>query len=542
MSTRPLTGAPPGGAAEQYAELTFDRMPSVVPRGLPAEPPPWVRATGGYAYEWIRPLPGSAADPLVDWSAASPAAPPAPSGPGGSRRESGAPLDLRALSGLLALGAGVTCVEFGPQSSWPRHRIAPSARCVFPCSVRVVGRGPGGAEPDVAHYHPEHHQLRGRVPFRHRRWTSVDCVVTAAPGTTGAHYGDYAYRLVCQEAGLLLGSLLLAARTLGLRADAVPWCPDEMDRLLSLDGRCECSMAMVRLSGSVTGVTFPGPDVQGPRVRRPCEPVEDLGALSAAAHREFARTRPRAVSSGAASGTPDASVGGPPAGPPDTAGARSPDTADGPPAGHPPAAAGPVPVRLPWRRVGTARDSGDPGFIPSPLPIAADALERLCSAALTTAFPALWHGLPPVALLVARRNVPGADHGLFRYDGTAPAPARRLLPGTAVTPFLRGCQMVASTNGHQAPATVFITVDLDRWLRHDAARAYADLHLRSGEAAQRLLMAASAEGLIARIHNGFLTGPLREACGPGRWIAPFAVLVSRRRPSARYRFVLDGGL
>ncbi len=217
------------------------------------------------------------------------------------------------------------------------------------------------------------------------------------------------------------------------------------------------------------------------------------------------------------------------------------------------------------QRLRAARDSGDPGFVPAPQPVDAATLERLCGAALTTAFPGVWRGLPALSLLSARRDVPGAECGLFRHDEPAarhdhdepgtrhdhdqpatrpgnPPPARQLLAADAVTPFLRRCQMVASTNAHQAPATVFIVVDLAAWLRHDAARAYADLHLRTGEAALRLLMAASAEGLAARIHNGFLTGPVREVCGPGRWIAPFAVILSRRRPSARYRFVLEGGL
>ncbi|MFF8653207.1 hypothetical protein [Streptomyces huasconensis] len=554
MSARPATGTPT--AAERYAELTFDRMPSAVPTGLPLDPPQWVRVPG--ATEWIRRLPSPASDPLVDWSpapteaaltgAGSPGRSKADAGSPG-RGEAGVPLDLPALAALLSFGAGVSCAEFGPQSSWRHHRVAPSARCIFPCSVWIIGWGAEGLEPDVCRYHPEHQQLRSQDPFKHRRWTRIHCAVTAAPGVTGTHYGDYAYRLVCQEAGLLTGSLLLAARTLGLRARTVPdHRPYDLDQLLCLDGRRECSLAVIALSGTVTDAVFPAPDVAGPRVRRPCPAFADLGALSWAAHHEFARTRPRFR--GPAEGGQE----------------------------HPAAPAAlprQAPVRLPWQRLRAARDSGDPGFVPAPQPVDADTLERVCGAALTTAFPGVWRGLPALSLLSARRDVPGAECGLFRHDEPtarhdeptarhdeptarhdepatrhdqpaarpgSPPPARQLLTADAVTPFLRRCQMVASTNAHQAPATVFVVVDLAAWLRHDAARAYADLHLRTGEAALRLLMAASAEGLAARVHNGFLTGPVREVCGPGRWIAPFAVILSRRRPSARYRFVLEGGL
>lgn len=505
MSTEPATDA-----AERYAELTFDRMPSAVPRGLPAEPPPWVRVPR--ATEWVRRLPPVVRTPLVDWTPS-----PAQAGDPGA----GAALDLPALSALLSLGAGVSCVEFGPQSSWRHHRLAPSARCVFPCSVWVIGQGDNDNDPDIARYHPEHQHLRSQTPFKHSRWTRIQCAVTAAPGTTGAHYGDYAYRLVCQEAGLLTGALLLAARSLGLRAAPdLAHRPYAIERLLSLDAQHECAFTLIELTGTVTEAIFPAPDLPAPAVRRPCAALAELGVLSSAAHRAFAGAPPRRS----------------------PAGGNEPTEPDSP-----------TPPRLSWQRLRTARDSGDPGFVPAPHPIDAGTLRRLCTATLTTAFPGLWHGLPHPTLLVAQREVTGAERGLFRHDRPVhqlshpsqpplpPPPALQLLPCGSLNSFLRRCQMVASTNAHQAPATVFIVSDLDDWLRHDAARAYTELHLRTGEAALRLLMAASAEGLVARVHNGFLTEPVRDVCGPGRWVAPFAVLLSERRPSARYRFVLEGG-
>ncbi|MFI6093062.1 nitroreductase family protein [Streptomyces sp. NPDC051218] len=494
MSTEPSTSA-----AERYAELTFDRMQSAVPRGLPAEPPPWVRVPR--ATEWVRRLPPVARSPLVDWT---------PSPAEARDPGAGATLDLPALTALLSLGAGVSCVEFGPQSSWRHHRMAPSARCVFPCSVWVVGQGDDADEPDIARYHPEHQHLRSRTPFKHSRWTRIRCAVSAAPGTTGAHYGDYAYRLVCQEAGLLTGALLLAARSLGVRAAPdLAHHPYAIEQLLSLDGQHECAFTLIELTGAVTEVIFRAPDLPAPAVRRPCAALGELGALSSAAHRAFAGAPPRRTP---AAGTSTES--------------SEPDCTS------------PSPPRVPWQRLRAARDSGDPGFVPAPRPIDAGTLHRLCIVALTTAFPGLWHGLPQPTLLVARREVTGAELGLFRHD----QPDHRLLPRTSLNSFLRRCQMVASTNAHQAPATVFVVADLDDWLRHDAARAYTELHLRTGEAALRLLMAASAEGLVARVHNGFLTEPVRDVCGPGRWVAPFAVLLSERRPSARYRFVLEGGM
>ncbi|MGW7362147.1 nitroreductase family protein [Streptomyces sp. NPDC054841] len=538
MSTPPSATAHPADAAARYAELTFDRMPSAVPSGLPVDPPPWTRASHGSA--WIRPLPRPASDPVVDWSAAGPyraGARPSGARPGPRPPETGMPLDRHALAGLLSLGAGVSSVEFGPQSAWRHHRIAPSARCVFPCSVRIIGWDREDQEPDIARYHPEHHHLRSPVPFRHARWTRIECAVTAETGATGAHYGDYAYRLVCQETGLLLGALLLAARALGLRVEADRTrTPHELDRLLGLDGQHECATAAIRVSGPRTAVVFPAADVRAAAVHRSCPPLADLGTLSAAAHEAFAGTRPVAHS---VTGTRPA---------PRPADAATDAATDGATVGatvQPSGFQDHMPVRAPWRRLRAARDSGDPGFIPSPQPLGRGTLDRLRSAALGTAFPDLWHGGPALSLVTAALKVTGEEHGLFRYDAPDPAgprSVRRLLAGAETVPFLRRCQMVASTNGHLAPATVFVAVDLAQWLRHHGARAYVELHLRTGEAAQRLLMAASAEGLVARIHNGFLTGPLRELCGAGPWIAPFAVLLSRRRPSARYRFALDGGL
>ncbi|WP_151484586.1 nitroreductase family protein [Streptomyces albicerus] len=522
----PSITAQPAVVAARYAELTFDRMPSAVPSGLPVDPPPWTRAS--HVSEWIRPLPRPASDPTVDWSAAGPYGPGAtPSGVRSGPRpaETGTPLDRHALAGLLSLGAGVSSVEFGPQSAWRHHRIAPSARCVFPCSVRIIGWGREDEKPDIARYHPEHHHMRSRVPFRHARWTRIECVVTAETGATGAHYGDYAYRLVCQETGLLLGGLLLAARALGLRvqADRIR-TPHELDRLLGLDGQHECAMAAIRVSGPRTAVVFPTADVRAAGVHRSCPPLADLGPLSAAAHEAFAGTRPVARS---------------------VTGIRpAPRPADGATV-QPDGFQDHLPVGVPWRRLRAARDSGDPGFIPSPQPLGRGTLDRLRSAAFGTAFPDFWHGGPAPSLVTAALNVTGDERGLFWYDApglAGPRSVRRLLAGPETVRFLRRCQMVASTNGHLAPATVFVAVDLAEWLRHHGARAYVELHLRTGEAAQRLLMAASAEGLVARVHNGFLTGPLRELCGTGPWIAPFAVLLSRRRPSARYRFALDGGL
>ncbi|CCH32675.1 nitroreductase family protein [Actinosynnema sp. NPDC047251] len=101
--------------------------------------------------------------------------------------------------------------------------------------------------------------------------------------------------------------------------------------------------------------------------------------------------------------------------------------------------------------------------------------------------------------------------------------------------FLRRCQLAQSTNAHLAPATFFVTTDADEWRRERGDRAYVDLHLRAGAATTRLLVAASAEGLVARVHNGFLTQPIRDVTGGPSRIAVFAVMVARKRASARYR-------
>ncbi|CCH32676.1 hypothetical protein ABZ816_37240 [Actinosynnema sp. NPDC047251] len=245
-------------AVDRYLRLTFDRMADVVPRGLPAEFPPWRRDTG--TPSWVRRLPPVDVDPAVDWS-----------GGGGAR----AGLTAAALAALLAHGAGASAVELGPQSAWRHHRVVPSARCVHPCSVWVVGGdGPAGA-PDVARYFPEHHQLRSAAPPRHRRWTRTGLVISAAVGTIGAHYGEYAYRLVCQEAGLLAESLLLTARALGLvGAFDTDSTAAELDGLLGLDGARESALLMIRLTGGVVDLAAARPVAH---VRAPPLPADRRG-------------------------------------------------------------------------------------------------------------------------------------------------------------------------------------------------------------------------------------------------------------------------
>ncbi len=430
---------------------------------------------------WVRPLPRIAADPVVDWT------------PGG---EPSAAWDEERLSALLGYAAGASAVEFGPQSGWRHHRMVPSARCLSPCSVWSLG--PDGA----ARYSPEHHQLwrtdTGH-PDPHR---PAGLAITAAVGVTGAHYRDYAYRLVCQEAGLHLGSILLTARSLGLACEIdTEHRPVDLDEMLGLDGRHEIALLLLRIRGIHTDLQFTAAPAAVPALVRPCESLAECGELSAATHHRYALT----------------------AFPP---GARAPSE---------PAGVRHTPPGTHWRAVRTARDSGDPGFTPSPRPVHHSVLRDLAAAAWTTAFPRIWADTPPILVLTAVVHADGLRPGLYRND---PGDRMARLP-VEVSSFLHRTQMLPSTNAHLAPATFLLVTDTALWLRTRGDRSYTDLHLRAGEAAQRLLVAASGAGLTARIHNGFLTGPVRGLHPTGSWVAPFAVMISHRRPSARYRFPVD---
>ncbi|NDU71192.1 hypothetical protein GWI34_00930 [Actinomadura sp. DSM 109109] len=449
---------------ERYFGHVFDGLAEAVPSGPPEPCPGWRRAPGKPS--WIVQLPSDIGDPLVEWS-----------------RDGGpsAVLDESGLATLLAYGAGPSCAEFGPQSGWPLHRMPPSARCAHPCSVWVIGDG------DHGRYFPEHHQLRFSGPPR-PAWSAIKVAVTAAAGVVSAHYGDYAYRLLVQEAGLVLGNLLLVARSMGLSVRPDERTPGEMDAALHLPN--EVTLAALELRATVTAVRL------GPARRVGDDVMRDCAAEVPAVHQAVRHSRFR--------------------------GGRGQETPDG---------AGPE-AGTRWSRIRRYRDSGDPGFVPSPRPVSPAAVARLCAAARGSAFPDIWSGLPPLRLLVAGVNVEGTPPALV-FD-EAP------LPQDPVA-FLRGCQMLPSANAHLAAATLFLLADRDEWLDRRAVRALLDLHLRAGEAAMRTLVAASADELVARVHNGFLTGPLRRLDGDRPWVAPFAIMISRPRPSARYRFDVGVG-
>ncbi|MGW2154530.1 hypothetical protein [Nonomuraea sp. NPDC001699] len=176
-------------------------------------------------------------------------------------------------------------------------RPAPSGGALYPIEAyAATGRA-------LYHYDVVHHALEVVVEGDHRRRltppsTVPDLVValTAVFWRTGFKYGDYAYRVQCQEVGVLAAQAHALAGRLGLRA-AVHLDVDGLaaDRLLDLDPAAEGTLALLTFSGPHAASPTGGPPGSGrPAPADPPPPVATrlpyLTALHAATRRR-PRTR-----------------------------------------------------------------------------------------------------------------------------------------------------------------------------------------------------------------------------------------------------------
>jgi SagB-type dehydrogenase family enzyme len=184
-------------------------------------------------------------------------------------RDGGALPDFGALSALLYYTAGIVRTELGPATQWPYHRTVPSARCLFPTDVHYwLTRLDGPQPPGLYRYDAAHHALlpvsAGPAGIGDVLPGPAGLILSATFGRTAARYGDYAYRLCTQEAGMVAGNALLVAAALGWRSRIQHrFDHDAVHRLCGLQWPRQGVMALLPLSAAPdaepSGVPIDGP-------------------------------------------------------------------------------------------------------------------------------------------------------------------------------------------------------------------------------------------------------------------------------------------
>ncbi|GCD32949.1 hypothetical protein OEIGOIKO_00667 [Streptomyces chrestomyceticus JCM 4735] len=443
------------------------------------------------------------------------------------------PWDGSTLSALLHHTYGLGRMELGPQAAWPYHRLVASARCFYPVELYVWLDGDTGDVPaGCYHYDPLHHALTalrpGGIPEELR--TAVACkgrdtaalvLLSAYFRKTAFRYRDYAYRLCAQESGMVAGNALLAAGALGLDARVHHRFLDEpVNRALGLDGTEETTFAVLEI-GARDGVA--------------AAPARDLTPLVT----EHVRTNQEDAARWSRLTTLDA-------------GSRLTGEAHFPPVApdpfHQPADGPAEPFADDERPPGSVelgdalrrRDSGGRMFQPDRAALPQQQLADLLRYALDPV-PSDHGGTPLRPLLdchVLALNTTGRTAGLYRLE---PSPALVPVPGRDGRPAVAMlCDRTPSVNTARANAVVFLTVDRYEGARRFGDRGYRVLHHEGGIVAQRLSVLAAAEGLAARITNGYDDRVVRELLGGGDAHVPiFAIVLGRRQATSQYEPPLD---
>ncbi|MEV4252311.1 nitroreductase family protein [Spirillospora sp. NPDC049652] len=395
---------------------------------------------------------------------------------------------LRALLGLTRIAWDHPQDETGAVVPGPvRLRIgrpAPSGGGLYPIDAYVAdGRA-------LCHYDVVHHGLEVVRPGDHRPALG-DLLARPAPAPdmivglaarwwrNGFKYGDFAYRLACQEIGVLAAQALAVAESLGLRATVhLDFDAQAADRLLGLDPDAEAALALIVLSdlrggASVTGglgLAY-GPCATPAELPVPVnERLPHLAALHAAT-----RHRPSA------------------AGP------------DGDPT--PPAPSGrlvplpEVPSLRPAEGIGR-RASAPNGFRPGRLPL--DELAQILATACRRPdgeLPDIDDQSPGVAPYLLALRIAGLPVGVYRYLPDQHA-LGRICDGMGLGRLLGGPLQSNTREGLRTAAAALIPVGDplarigrfgDLWYRIQQAESGLVLH--------RAALAAHASGRTARIHS-----------------------------------------
>jgi len=198
----------------------------------------------------------------------------------------GASLDYETVSALFHYSYAFSRVDRGPGVFWPYHRLTPSPRCLFP--LELYGWLPAAPPLPAGLYHfdPLHHSLE---QLRAGDWRPEvarilggelgDCLailfLTAVFARTVAQYRDFAYRLITQEAGHVLGNINMVASNLGCTPDVRYQFHDgATSRLLGLDGEEAAMVAVLLYAGGRSRFRTGGQESGGESAGADISPLE----------------------------------------------------------------------------------------------------------------------------------------------------------------------------------------------------------------------------------------------------------------------------
>ncbi|GAA4088763.1 hypothetical protein GCM10022248_68310 [Nonomuraea soli] len=348
-------------------------------------------------------------------------------------------------------------------------RPAPSGGALYPIEAYVALAG------GLYHYDPVHHVLELVRGGDHRPVSGLPeaggvLVLTAVFWRSMFKYGDFGYRLMCQETGVLLAQAQAAGARLGIGVRAHLGLREaDLECVLGLDGRREAVMAALSLTFPCND-GGPGEPVHGERARPSSPPPLPLvGGPAALLHRSTATT-------GEPGPLPEPWTLPEPPEPPLPLGARH-----------------QLPDATPVPQVRVSRTSPPAGYQPVPLPLAD------LAAILAAARAPHPGGLPEatVTIYLLALRVDGLPPAAYRYHpatttltsvGPPDPPPGPLHANTRAA--LRTAAAALIPVGDPLAAVEQVG---DRWYRLQQIAAGASIH--------RAALAAFALGRAARIHS-----------------------------------------
>jgi len=377
-------------------------------------------------------------------------------------------------SGRVLAAAGTGASIFGRPL-----RPVPSGGGLSSGELYLIG-APGGLPQGAYHYDPAAEALD---PVRYGAEpgdaglaeTGLCLLIGSVFHRTGFKYREFGYRLQCLDGGVLIGQLMAVAGAEGLHARVVATLDrSAADRMLGLEHGAETVLAAVMLTAADAGTAAPSA-----ALARRTDPAPAVSPTR--------RTQPRSVLASmpltAALCAADES----------TRGCQMPVPAR--PAALPHQRAVPLPpAQAALTSAISRRRSADSAFTPDPMtPGHLAAIARAGSEG--------WAGdIAPqhIMLFLIVRNVTDLDQGVYLYD---PA-AHRLLLTSAADVSGRVWQAAARTGpftDHRAALVVYPIGDYEHGFRAVGDAWYRMQNLAAGISAQRVALAAAANGLGCRV-------------------------------------------
>jgi SagB-type dehydrogenase family enzyme len=416
-------------------------------------------------------------------------------------------LDAGELGRLLNYGAGVMRKRPVSETQAMYFRTYASAGGLYPVEVYAVTGDLPGVGPGLYHYHPRRRALVALRAGDHRgslveatasepavAEAPLTLVLTGIPWRTAWKYGPRGFRHLYWDAGMVLANLLALAAASGLPARVVMGFDDAaVERLLGIDGRHEFPLCLLTI-----GNGSPAPlAVEVSHLALATRPLsaEEIEYPQIVAAKDSGRLQAGEVAgwrgSGAASARPGVV-----------------------------SCAGGLLEKV-IRRRGSARS-----FDLKPIPEAAlvTILDRATRGVPSDYAPAGSRLAEPY--LIANR-VEGLESGAYRFDGEK---LQLLASGDFAQEAAYLC--LEQPLAHDAAATHFLMVDLEKVLGRFGDRGYRLAQLEAGVVAGRMYLGAEAHRLGATGLTFYDDGVTRFFADGGR--PKSCMLVVAVGPSTRH--------